>query len=524
MKRLLDILYLIGTLFWATPISYAQTTFKELGISHWIEVRRYADYNVGYLTLTDDYFLRIDRNGSTSFMPLTYEVTSFEAGKIALSAGDAILEVNGLSTAKMTEDEFYAQIKSTEPFTLKYRRNSTGEEATVTLTPKQYYDDAELNWYPVNRPSNKERYPKATTFVDGLFAALKSDVLKAYNKGAQFDEVHSMEADFSKFRTYDYFIQGDDPLNDIAILDKIDKNNLKRDKDNPDIIFTIAKDAENSISAIYIPPSSRTVNRGSKTRSQYNYFTKTYDYITTQDNVTVHEGGYTQTTAVSQYFLELSALEASKIDDPSITYAPVIWKMTATRNIINGNSNNPNKNEEFRAYASWASFPPEDREVYVTRAYMEGCGLIGGDTVIRVIPGSRADKAGFMAGDEIIKAKTIISYFDGWHGGWKHKSLSFSKSIESKYGGSFISLFNHTGVESNKYEIARYKWPDEIGERELEEIEGNSDVDYKREGWVPIEQDWEVTVRRNGKNVKLNLEGAGTKQSQITVIMHWYFK
>lgn len=101
-------------------------------------------------------------------------------------------------------------------------------------------------------------------------------------------------------------ITGNDPLIDKKILQRaVDYSflsGLKRDTEHPDILLTISKNADESIQSTYIPPTSRTVNKGSTTRKRYNWITEKEEYVTEQDNYTIHEGGYTQTTNNTNIF------------------------------------------------------------------------------------------------------------------------------------------------------------------------------------------------------------------------------
>ena len=90
--------------------------------------------------------------------------------------------------------------------------------------------------------------------------------------------------DFSQYNTYDFVITGNDPLEDQAILQTFARQDLfkgmVRDEESPDLIITIAKNADESISATYVPPTSQVVQSGSITTPVYNYITHKHDWVT----------------------------------------------------------------------------------------------------------------------------------------------------------------------------------------------------------------------------------------------------
>lgn len=96
--------------------------------------------------------------------------------------------------------------------------------------------------------------------------------------------------DFSKVKTYDFLINSNEPLVDKKIFEKMSLYLMTRDTIKPDVIFTVAKSTEESVSATYVPPTSRTVYTGSTTQTNYNYLTHKNEYETTQNYKTVREG------------------------------------------------------------------------------------------------------------------------------------------------------------------------------------------------------------------------------------------
>lgn len=384
--------FLFALLFVVTALS-AQNQGKPGGIfDHAIEVTTYSDWGKDYLTITDVHAysrLQEHTNTSTTLIPIEDEA---HQEVVSPEIEDIILEVNNKSTKGMTPQQFYNIIDTASIFTLKFKDISANTIHTQKFAVNRLMDE------------NIKKYRGLNKFLTS-YSKSYSRPYKRDNKYKNvFDEISDKRFDFSKIKTYDYLIVGNDPLHDTEILDKVLKPFLTRDTKKPDILFCIAKNIDENISSTYIPPTSRTINTGSTTTPVYNYLTKTYSYVTQQHNSTIHEGGYTKNTKTGAVYLELSALDAKRINDKSQTAPPIIWQMTATNNYTNYNFD---LTEEYLAMARQACFPPEDRLCYDVIELYEYAGLVADPTnlsmVAEVEPGSRAEVAGFKKGDVIKK-------------------------------------------------------------------------------------------------------------------------
>lgn len=401
MKRIFIILPFLCVLW---NIS-AQNLPKPGGrFEHVIEVASYSDWGKGFLTITDAHIVESDNE----LYGLTFEPIANNSTIYIPEVADIILEVNGLSTKDMKPEKFYAITDTATVFTLKFRHIVDGKEYVQKFAVVR--GESILNKYSMRYYRDYDgpvkRYIEKCPSMDFLL-----NYSNTFNRNRRnnniFHEVHDTSFDFSKIRTYDYVINSNDPLNDLKILEKLQflRGYLTRDTLNPDILFTIAKSADESITSTYIPPTSRTINTGSYTTSRYNYLKHNYDYETHQTYRTINEGGYTETTKSADIFLEISALDAKKINDKSMTHAPIIWQMTVKRHVTNYNFNILS---EYQNYASWALFPILGRYGYTTaKLYEKETGIVADTTnpslVKEVKEGSRAEKAGIQAGDEIIK-------------------------------------------------------------------------------------------------------------------------
>ena len=370
-------------------------SFLPGGFNHVIEVTRYSDYGKGYLTITDDNSIYILENGHiTYWISCTFDYVDEQ--NEYLSNGDLILEVDGISAAGWSKEQFYSTVNNrNDTITLKIRSTSSKNENAGIY-------EFETKIHPRNE------LPEKLKVFGNQFAYILGETASERRKDIKFtyEERHDEDFDFFPCLYYDYLITSDDPLLDKEILKQVGWGRLERNEENPDLLITIARNANESISTTYIPPSNRVVNEGSTTRAQYNYILKQNDYITTQKNRVIREGGYTQETKTADIYLEIAALDVKKLNDKSSTHPPIVWKTTAKRHVVNPNFN---LNEELKAYASWMRLPLFDRFVCAERKVYAPTGIICSETdpsiVQEVIKGSRAENVGFQSGDKIIKAE-----------------------------------------------------------------------------------------------------------------------
>ena len=328
---------------------------------HLFEVKRLNNWAKEYLTITNDHYYAFSKftgqaNGSASYDENEPAVEVIE-GTHNVFHSLVVLEINGRSTKGMSEQEFYTILdNSPEKVELKVWVASNQEPETIVLNSKalpqkraslQYIQDA------VNNALTGKR--KAGDFWSNITLIYKQNILDRNSNfkqtGVKCNELIDPDFDWFYVNTYDFAIVGDDPLVDRAILDKLHiPGYWQRDTENPDVIFTIAKDSRESISSTYVPPTVRTINHGSKTTAQYNALTRATEYTTKQNNQTIREGGYTQTTSSTDMFLEISLLDAKRINDPNQQAAPIVWKATfdahadVSLNVV----------DVYKAWATWA--------------------------------------------------------------------------------------------------------------------------------------------------------------------------
>ena len=391
--------FLFALLFVVTALS-AQNQGKPGGIfDHAIEVTTYSDWGKDYLTITDVHAYFDQQDNTTIYTTLRPIEDEIHQGVVFPWTADVILKVNNVSTKGMTPQQFYNIIDTASTFTLKIQKPARNTIHTQTYAVNKMIDESIAKYHGMKE------------FLTSYDKSITDTNQRDKNNKNVFDEISDKRFDFSQIKTYDYLIVGNDPLHDTEILDMVSKPFLTRDTIKPDILFCIAKNLDESISSTYIPPTSRTINTGSTTTPVYNYITKNYSYVTNQHNRTIHEGGYTQTTKTGAVYLELSALDAKRINDKSQSTPPIVWQMTANKNYTNYDFN---LNEEYLAMASWACIPPVDRWCSEEWDIYEFAGLlpdsINPSLVAEVKAGSRAELAGFKKGDIIKKIEYRYSY------------------------------------------------------------------------------------------------------------------
>ena len=450
----------------------AQNLPKRGGrLEHVIDVVSYSDWGKGFLTITDAHIVESDN----ILYGLTFEPIANNSAIYIPEVADIILEVNGISTKDMKPEKFYAITDTATFFTLKFRHIVDGkeyEQKFASIFRNTLLDKYDWSYYEKYKNLKYDKYYRA----EFLYQAYTN---RDRRNNDIFHEVHDTSFDFSKIRTYDYVINSSDPLNDLKILEKLQflRGYLTRDTLNPDILFTIAKSADESITSTYIPPTSRTINTGSYTTSRYNYLKHNYDYETHQTYRTINEGGYTETTKSADIFLEISALDAKKINDKSMTHAPIIWQMTVKRHVTNYNFNILS---EYQNYASWALFPILGRYGYTTaKLYEKETGIVADTTnpslVKEVKEGSRAEEAGIQAGDEIIKYEY---YYTQPGYGNNHVVVTKQKKKEKTFYGDNFSFKMRVGIIES------------LNSSGLEHLHDNN-ID--------------VIIKRNGKKIKVTL-------------------
>lgn len=223
--------------------------------------------------------------------------------------------------------------------------------------------------------------------------------------------VKSSNVNFTDFRTYDFLIEGDDPLVDEELLNTFMKagfitKKMKRDVDNPDVIFRIAKNTDQTFSTTYVPPTQQVVGTSTTIKPVYNYLTRTTSYKADQRVQTIQKEGHTEVTNVDNIFLEVVALDAKKLNDPNQKTPPEIWKLTYSSREVNDNRSDIKRYKDILEACEYPFTKPY--RYMIALPLLTGATLVPSDDnktlkVDEVGINTPADFLGLEAGDIILK-------------------------------------------------------------------------------------------------------------------------
>ena len=373
----------------------AQNTLA-CGFKHVIEVGRYTNWGKEYLTITKPNLFNLNQNGQVIPLHYTYEFAEPYKGKDGvLAGGDLILEVDGVSAKGWTKEQFYQKVDG--------RRDVISLKIWAAIDRGVY--DAKIR--PLyDTPDEAKVYGNMFADLNGPETATTFEYRKQQLKKNNIicEILSDEEFDFFPCRYYDYLITGNDPLLDKEILKKLNiKGGMERNEEHPDLLITIAKDASESISSTYVPPTSRVVQNGSTI--QMGKIGKYWSPIITPKYSTVREGGYNKETKTADIYLEITVLDVKRLNDSTMTHPPVVYKATMKRHVLNPNFNS---SDELKAYASWMYLPPTiDKSIMHGPTFYAPLGISFSNSdpkvITEVAPGSRAEKAGLQPGDVITK-------------------------------------------------------------------------------------------------------------------------
>ncbi len=162
------------------------------------------------------------------------------------------------------------------------------------------------------------------------------------------------EVAWRTFKTYDYYFSSDDVLADKELFETIQKkledNGLKRDTENPDVVFTIIKDANQSIDYTYVPETREQVQTGSTSTPIYGYKGTYLGSVTKNKYETVTSGGYTQKTASTQAYLEVNFMETKRLGEKTL---PLIWQLKYNYR----EQTEANVDQLYEAAVTWVQWP-----------------------------------------------------------------------------------------------------------------------------------------------------------------------
>lgn len=290
---------------------------------------------------------------------------------------DVVKAINGFDTRNITDERLNALVMGSDTLSLTVSRDRLldGNEYKVVIVQK----------------NNKD--------VCGVYSYRTTPDMPSF-----FTYQRDEEIDFSVYKTYDFVITGDDPLLDKAILDKFVESGLlfshmERDEHNPDLLVTISKNADESITSTYVPPTTDVIHTGSTIRPVYSTLTERTTYVTTNNYRYRTREGYTKETSNTDIYLEISILDAKKAMDTSCKYAPIVWQMIYNRHVVDRAFQ---IKDEYLSVATWNKYPFTKNLYAKSTLHVLGVEFSGDGTVMCVMPGSPADEIGFEVGDKLL--------------------------------------------------------------------------------------------------------------------------
>lgn len=416
------------------------------GYRHVIDVESYPYYGKGFLTIVDAHYYKIGEEQERVNISYDYTDPLHMGGEVVPLS--LVVAVDGVSAEGWTPDRFYQVVDGRKtPIKLRLRAHKNGEivEYDTEITPRYGLPDYlkvygylfSQNYYTLT-PDAMERSQK--------------------NSAATYTVQNDHDYDFFNVRHHDYYITGGDVLLDKEIFGEVDYlGSVRVPQDNkdhaPDVLFTIAKDIGQSIESIYVPPTSRVVKTESYASSSYDRATNSTVTTTNSYNRFVRESGYTTSVGKTELFLEIAALDYSKIDDPSISYAPVVWKSTVRAHFAR---ENVDAAKALKDAASWLVFGPFDqniRHVYKGTLYAP-LGVVASSAnpavIETVVPGTKAEELGLQPGDRMVKLTFVSWRKKKDH--WEYPSCSWSNCNDHRLQpffegqpGSFEIVYERNG-------------------------------------------------------------------------------
>lgn len=287
------------------------------------------------------------------------------------------------------------------------------------LSPSDFYDkiyDGQTHNVKFINPQNKILNIKiegnAPKLMNRTFGIKKEKDIEQQMGYANkdFSIMWDPNIDWSKIKTYSFILTDNKDVESKALLPIIEKNLakwMKRCDTNPDILISISKDANRSVSYTYIPPSSIVYEKGSQIQYYYDWQGRT-SYVDRNNQMAIHtDGGFERQTVRSQLFFEICFLDIKRIKD---TDAPVIYKLIAQYD----DNVRRNAQTEYETLSQNCLLP---MELNLQRGRCEGTlsnKSLGdlylhtgtqGELITYVSPNSEAYKSGMRIGDEIDKVK-----------------------------------------------------------------------------------------------------------------------
>lgn len=372
---------------------------------------------------------------------------TYAEGSYKLQPLDIIYSVNGEPTEGTSIFDFYNMCKKSDTLNLRV--------VTPFVNGNHYFVDCTI-------------YQRNNRIVSGVTHMINL-IARSFDREYP-EEIRtfvSPNVDFVSYKSYDYIITGDDPLLDETIMQEFISSssilsNMTRDEENPDIVFTIAKNAEESLNSTYVPPTSQVVTTGSTTTPVYNYLTHKHSWIT-KNRTQVHTtDGYTQMTRTSDIYLEISAIDVKKMAEEGRTTPPIVWQMKYNEGIANRTEQ---LSDIYKNIARHGAYPFKKPIFIEYFPILVGARFDENNYVVELVPNSNAAKM-LQIGDKILKVdgkdKFVVKHKShskrfGWLEGekgsteseFKLKDRNVINAAIDQYGISVMGLFSRVTLSDS---------------------------------------------------------------------------
>lgn len=372
-------------------------TIQVFAQTHLIEVARLKNWGSDYLTLTCTYtgYCKYKNYWCNS----SFDIVSMTAFP---EVGSIITAINDECTKGMNADRFYEILDANEKLGVKLSFLTRDDLRQGEIIIKKRSSLPDLFTKSGETLENVVSKGTWTNESQRVFSKLKAEQEKL---NINTSELVDNDFAWDYARTYDFVIRSQDALVEKKLLEEFAKRLcpwMKRDTTNPDVLLAVSKNVDESITTTYVPPTSRTINTGSTITPNYNYLTKRTSYTTKNNYQTVTEGGYNKTTRTADMFLELSILDAKRINDVNQTAPPIIYQYTITRHVVNPEFN---LMDELMVYCT---YPVKCDPFYCMyesmkyKFYEPAIKFDENNVVTYVLEGSDIQKEGLMVGDKML--------------------------------------------------------------------------------------------------------------------------
>lgn len=349
--------------------------------------------------------------------------------------GSRVLEVDGRDARGWYPDRFYEAIESPYRHVIKLEYPAIGE-------------------YEVTLGNDLPAWMTAP----GFHPAQAKWRAAEYNKMSDRYKIRmDKDAAWRSFKTYDYYFSSDDVLADKelfqTICTKLENAGLTRDENDPDVVFTIVKDANQSVEYNYVPETEQQVQTGSTSTPIYGWKGAYLGSVTKNKYTTVKSGGYTHKSATTTAYLEIDLLEAKKLGQKTL---PLIWQLK-----YNYQENTETNIDKLYSNAvTWFDWPTEDLSeektaAGVTRFFYKDIPLydfgivldmdatvIGLDKKSDVVKQSGIKVGDVLKGLDVTQGKTLDNHHRTYYSGsikvernGATRQLKFSKCSRTKSFG-----------------------------------------------------------------------------------------